>query len=93
MTHEAHGDPEAEALATAAQAVAAAASIAAAITRLRQERAAQTDARGRVTTDVGAADVVQRSAPTSPPRRTSASTTPALTARPVVRSSATSRRR
>lgn len=93
MTQETHGDPEADALAAAAQTVTATASITAAITRLHQERAAQTDARGRGTTDVRAADVVQRSAPTRPPRRTNAPTTPALTARPVVRSSATSRRR
>ena len=93
MTQEAHDDPHADALATAAQTMTAAASVTAALARLHQEKTGPTHAQGNVTTDVETATVVHRAVPTHPPRRTSAPTIPALTTRAPARSSAPSRHR
>jgi hypothetical protein len=93
MTEEAHDDPHVDALATAAQTTTVAASVTAALARLRQEKTGPTHPQGNVATDVETANVVHRVAPTSPPGRSSVSTTPALAARPHVPSSAPRRRR
>lgn len=90
---EAHDDPHADALATATQTMTASASVTAALARLHQEKTGPTHPQGNVATDVETANVVRRVALTKPPRRSSVSTTPALTARRHVPSSAPSRQR
>lgn len=93
MTQEAHDDPHADALATAAQTMTAAASVTAAVARLHQEKAGPTHPQGNVATDVETANVVHRGALINPSRPTNVSTTPPLTAMPHVPSSAPRRRR